>query len=142
MQTLQFHHVGMAVENIEESLAEYRSQGMIGSEPVEDRGLGVFVAFIRANSDEPIHLELVQPIEGRVGLSLKPFLKQKSPLYHLAYLCDTLNDIEAQTGTRPIAPATKAIAFGGRQIQFFMAASGLITEYIENDGRPWTVAMP
>lgn len=82
------HHIGIAVQDIEKSLAVYRDLlglQLEGLHEVEDQK--VITAFFPVGET---HIELIQPTEGNVGVT--KFLEKRGEGVH--HICFEVDDIE------------------------------------------------
>ena len=82
------HHIGIAVQDIEKSLAVYRDLlglELEGQHEVEDQK--VITAFFPVGET---HIELIQPMAGNVGVT--KFLEKRGEGVH--HLCFEVDDIE------------------------------------------------
>ena len=82
------HHIGIAVQDIEKSLAVYRDLlglELEGQHEVEDQK--VITAFFPVGET---HIELIQPMAGNVGVT--KFLEKRGEGVH--HICFEVDDIE------------------------------------------------
>jgi len=82
------HHIGIAVQDIEKSLAVYRDLlglELEGQHEVEEQK--VITAFFPVGET---HIELIQPTEGNVGVT--KFLEKRGEGVH--HICFEVDDIE------------------------------------------------
>lgn len=128
---MNFHHIGLAVSNIQEELKYYRSIGAVKVSPVyDDKIQNVKIVFFELGG---IRHELVAPLT--TGSPVDKFLKKKIRLYHTCF--EVLN-IEKErvmfqkTGALVILPPTKAIALENRLITFLLTPSGDLIELLES----------
>lgn len=114
----KLNHIGIAVKNIDESLAIYRDLlglELEGTQEVPDQK--VRTAFFPVGET---HLELIQPTEGNVGVA--KFLENRGEGVH--HLCLEVEDIEAalQTlkarGARLIDEMPREIEGGRKKMAF------------------------
>ncbi|MCB9425707.1 MAG: VOC family protein [Flavobacteriales bacterium] len=128
---LEFHHTGLLVSNIKESLPHYSD--IFSLENISDiytiESQKVKVCFIKNGLNS--HLELVEPIcEDSMVSGL---LKKRIGYYHIGYLT---NDVE-NTITKLEAlnyksmPIFESEAFEGRKCGFLFTPEGHLVEVIE-----------
>ncbi len=125
-----FHHVGLAVPDIDSSRAFFeRTLGAnVESEVFHDPLQGVRIQFIQAGG---LRIELLAP--AAAPCPLDGILKRGVGLYHAGYetveFDEKVRSIGA-SGMSLVSPPKPAVAFGGRRVAFFMGR-GLIIELIE-----------
>lgn len=128
---LQFHHVGLIVEDIHASAAQYgRVFGKEQvSEPVLVSSQQVYVCFIRNGAAS--FIELVQPAgEGSV---VNKLLKKNVSYYHVAYTVEHVAAaMEAfeKLDYKALEPF-QSEAFGGRTCVFLFSPEAHLVELIE-----------
>lgn len=127
----QFHHVGLLVDDIEESARQYGS--VFGSEqvgePIFVSSQQVKVCFIKNGVNS--FIELVQPT-GEDSVVSK-LLKKRVSYYHLAYTVKNIPEaITAfeQLGYRAMEVFSSE-AFGGRSCVFLFSPEAHLVELIE-----------
>lgn len=125
------HHVGIAVEELEEAKARYRLLGYTLEAEGAVEGQGVRVAMLKKGESR---LELLAPLgpETPVGR----FLKRRGPgLHHLAFATGEMEKdlarLEAQ-GARLIDPVPRP-GFGGHRVAFIHPSfsGGVLWELVE-----------
>ena len=128
---MNFHHIGLAVSNIQEELKHYRSIGAVKVSPIyDDKIQNVKIVFFELGG---IRHELVAPLT--TGSPVDKFLKKKIRLYHTCF--EVLN-IEKEsvmfkkTGALVILPPTKAIALENRLVTFLLTPFGDLIELLES----------
>jgi methylmalonyl-CoA/ethylmalonyl-CoA epimerase len=130
---MKFHHVGIVVENIERSAAQYRQ--LFGLEPISavviDPVQRVNVQFL-ASHGSTASVELVEPLPGESPA--RGALKKGGGLNHV---CFEVTDIEKSVrqaeleGVLCVCRPVQAAAFDGRRIAFlFYRGIGLV-EFVE-----------
>ena len=78
---MNFHHIGLAVSNIEEELKYYRSIGAVEISPTyDDKIQNVKIVFFKLGG---IRYELVAPLT--TGSPVDEFLKKRIRLYHTCF---------------------------------------------------------
>lgn len=128
---LQFHHVGLLVEDIEESARQYGSvfgSGQVG-EPIIVSSQQVKVCFIKNGVNS--FLELVQPT-GEDSVVSK-LLKKRVSYYHVAYTVKNIPEAIAsfeKLGYRAMEVFSSE-AFGGRSCVFLFSPEAHLVELIE-----------
>ena len=128
---MEFHHVGIAVNSIEESAKWYAGIGYSLTETIEDAIQNVCIAFLN-RGDSPL-LELVQPIDKtspicnilkKVGVSAYHFCYETSDLQK------TIAELEKQD-FRVLVEPVKAVAFNNRKISFLYHIDNGLIELLE-----------
>jgi len=113
-----FHHVGIAVQSIEETAKWYVGMGYSLTDTIEDPVQNVRIAFLKKD-DSPL-LELVQPVDKTSPVS-NILKKLGVSAYHFCYetteLQKTIEDLENQDFKILVEPV-EAIAFNYRKISF------------------------
>jgi methylmalonyl-CoA/ethylmalonyl-CoA epimerase len=130
---LKFHHVGIVVENIEQTALRYRE--LFGIEPVSpavaDSTQRVIVQFLASQADAT-SIELIEPLPGESPA--RRALEKGGGLNHLCFEVADLDEYmrHAQSkGVVCVCPPVPAVAFEGRRIAFlFYKGIGLI-EFVE-----------
>jgi hypothetical protein len=80
--------------------------------------------------DSP-RLELCEALPG--NNALEPWLKNGSPIYHLAYKVNLHSEeFKKNNHEKIVFPPTPALAFSGRKVWFTLRANRQLVEYIEN----------
>jgi methylmalonyl-CoA/ethylmalonyl-CoA epimerase len=131
-QTMRFHHVGIAVDNIQRAAAHYRDAlGItLTSEITEDEIQKVRVAFAQAG--DGVFIEFIEPMSDDSPVA--GVLKRKASLYHM---CFVVPDIDAaveracQAGARLVSSPKPARAFDGRRIAFIYLTDRSLVELLE-----------
>jgi methylmalonyl-CoA/ethylmalonyl-CoA epimerase len=115
---MEFHHVGIAVNSIEETAKWYVAMGYSLTKTIEDTVQNVHLAFLKRD-DSPL-LELVQPVDKNSPVS-NILKKVGVSAYHLCYETDNLQreieELENQD-FRVLVEPVEAIAFNHRKISF------------------------
>ena len=127
--TLKFHHIAVASENIEK---EFRSYSLLGyekeAEQFTDSIQGIIGQFIIAKNQP--RLELLQNAEN--SHTLDSWLEKGIKLYHYAYETDDMNKaIEFLTANRAklVSPQKKSVYFK-QNICFFILPNRFLIELI------------
>lgn len=127
---MHFHHVGIAVRNIDRS-AEAFAQAFgatLEEETFHDEHQRVRIRFLRIGD---LRVELLEP--AGEGSPLENILKRGIGIYHS---CHEVEDLDAtleqlkRDGVKVISPPKPAVAFGNRRVAFTMC-EGSIIELLE-----------
>jgi methylmalonyl-CoA/ethylmalonyl-CoA epimerase len=128
---MQFHHLGVACEDLDREAAAfaplgYRADGDDFRDPVQ----GIKGRFLVGAGPR---LELVAALNDRSTI-LSGILAQRIKLYHLAYSVPDMNAaleaLRAQRGKVVVQPSP-AVAFGGRDIAFLVMPNRVLVELIQ-----------
>ena len=128
-----YHHVGVAVQDLSESLNQYRA--LLGYKlidgPFVDKIQNVTVCFVSREPSDPV-LELVAPLEP--GSPIDKILKRGGGVYHICYsvpnLSQAIHHLEAN-GSMVLSGPVPAAAFGMREIAWVMTTPGLLVELLQ-----------
>lgn len=127
---LNFHHIGVATENIEK---EFESYQMLGyrkeGEFFEDHEQGIRGLFIVADGQP--RLELLENLSGSTTLDI--WIERKVKMYHFAYQVQNIEkvmDIFNKNKIKTISPL-KISAYFKKRISFLMVSSSFLVELIE-----------
>lgn len=120
---MNFHHIGIATDNIEDSLIELKKHLNIVevSKIVYDDNQDVNLCMITLKDNAKIEL-----ISGKI---VEKFLKKKQYLYHT---CFSVNDIDKtiknllSDGAFLIVPPKNAVLFNNKKVAFLMWNLGMI----------------
>ncbi len=132
---LIFHHIGVAVPDIQKALPIYQS--LFGYEvlsgPFDDPLQNVTVCFLGLpNSRNSFEIELVAPLTD--GSPIKNVLAKGGGTYHLCYsvldLTDALAEVKAK-GCLVLSEPVPAVAFGMRRIAWFLTPTRQLIELVE-----------
>ena len=128
---MEFHHVGIAVQSIEETAKWYVAAGYCLTATVEDAIQNVRIAFLKRN-DSPL-LELVEPAD-KTSPVCNILKKAGVSAYHFCYetnnMQETIEDLEKQDFKLLVEPV-KAIAFNNRKISFLYHINIGLIELLE-----------
>lgn len=131
MNTLTFHHTGLLVKNIEESLAHYSKVFCLDniSKIYSIHSQGVRVCFIKIG--EGSHLELVEPI-GEDSMVFK-MLKKRLSYYHIGYKVKNINTAvkELEELNYKAFKVFSSEAFEGKLCVFLYTPDAHLIELIE-----------
>lgn len=139
MTPLQFHHIGVAVADIDKALPHYRE--MLGytvvDGPYDDPIQRVKVAFItNPNAANPC-IELIAPLDKEAPVNR--YLSKDAGAYHL---CFTVDDMEAtlsavrSKGWMLISGPVPAVAFQMRRIAWLFMPTRQLVEVVERTKGP------
>lgn len=133
MNDFRFHHVGMAVQNLQTAIENYKN--LFGYElvsgPFDDPIQNVSVCFLSWGAGDPM-IELVAPLGPHSPVDL--FLKKGSGIYHICY---EVPDISAaikhmtSNGCMLLSGPVPAVAFAMRKIAWLMTETNLLVELLE-----------
>ena len=134
MEGFTFHHVGVAVRNLEESIPAYKN--LFGYEvtsgPFDDPIQHVSVCFLSRGEGDPA-IELVAPLGPNSPIDRT--LKKGGGTYHICYEVQNINDaIEHLTGqgSSLLSGPVPAVAFGLREIAWLMTNDAyLLVELVQ-----------
>jgi methylmalonyl-CoA/ethylmalonyl-CoA epimerase len=127
----RFHHIGVATESIARDETVYAQLGYEREgEEFIDSGQGVRGVFLVGPGPR---LELLEPYDG--SMTLEPWLRAGSRLYHQAYEVDDLDaslgsarkDLRAHVLRAPMPSP----AFGGRPVSFLILRNRSVIELIQ-----------
>ena len=127
------HHIGVVVADIEKAAQEYvdRFGYERQTDVIHDPTQTAFVLFLRLPGDSVL-VELVAP--DRAESKLTQALRRGGGLNHICYAS---RDLEAACqalrarGCFQVQPPTPAVAFGGRQIAWFVTPDGSRVELVD-----------
>jgi methylmalonyl-CoA/ethylmalonyl-CoA epimerase len=136
--SFSFHHVGVAVANLQQAAAFYSSAfgfEMV-SGPFEDPIQKVAVCFLARSSDAIAPLELISPLVDTCPIN--NYLKKEIGAYHLCYevadISRTLAHLRANK-CLIIGKPVPAVAFNGRKIAWCYTPTNQLVELIDT-GKP------
>lgn len=117
MTPLRFHHVGVGTLRFEEAITVYVGLGYTLVAVVDDGGLGVRVALLRA-SDGPL-IEVVAPLGPDGPLAAHLARRVLPSPFHTCYATPDLDESSAalrERGFLPLGEPRPALAFKGARI--------------------------
>jgi methylmalonyl-CoA/ethylmalonyl-CoA epimerase len=138
MKLEKIHHVGIAVESIEESLRFHID--VLGmkqvSEVVFDELQNVKVVLLSPSGDSSADFALVELVESVGSSPVDQILKQRNHLYH--YCVEVQNIEESLNEARKkhciiVLKPTPAKLFEGRRIAFVWTPSQYLLEFLEKE---------
>ncbi len=130
----KFHHVGIAVDDLENSISLFKNIGFTTeTKEITDEIQGIKLIFM---TNHFFRIELIANLDDSKMIS--PWLKtSKIRPYHFAYLVsDLFKSIQYMTekGFKLIKEPVTAKAFGGRLIAFLISKELFMVELIEDIG--------
>lgn len=129
---LAFHHIGIGTTRLEEAIERYLALGHELLLRVDDPGINVRIAFVRAPGSPLI--ELVAPLGPGGPLHGLIARKVVPGPYHTCYAVQAMSEASAflrERGFMPITEATPAVAFGGKPVAFFFEKDVGLVELVE-----------
>jgi methylmalonyl-CoA/ethylmalonyl-CoA epimerase len=133
MENFVFHHVGIAVRDMQTALPAYKH--LFGydliSGPFDDPIQKVSVCFLSRGQGDPV-LELVAPLEANSPIAR--VLKAGGGPYHICY---QVPDIKAaiehltKNGSMLVSGPVPAVAFEMREIAWVMTGAHLLVELLQ-----------
>lgn len=134
METFAFHHLGIAVVDIDSALGFY--QTALGfaqvSNTVCDPIQKVKVCFLSNSQSSNLKLELISPLES--ASPVNGYLSKGIGAYHICYeverIEDALKALRAK-GCALVAPPVPAVAFNGRRIAWCFLPTRHLVELVE-----------
>ncbi len=131
LMKIELDHIGYATKSISKSLKTFRALGYEEDGPILiDELLGVKIQFINQPLHHGARIELVENLPGAIKQPVSVILKQRSGLYHLAYLVDSIRDFSEANDLRKVNNCGPAVAFDNRHVQFFISRDGGLLELI------------
>lgn len=127
---LQFHHIGIACQDIESHAHWIRQAFSVCQESDITWDPEQQVNLLMIELEDGSRIELVQ------GDTVKGFLEKEVSFYHVCY---ATNDIEqainrfVNQGAVLVSPAKPAILFGGKRVAFLQTAMGLVELLEDSD---------
>jgi methylmalonyl-CoA/ethylmalonyl-CoA epimerase len=134
MGSFKFSHLGVAVSDIEPTLAEYQSifGYKVRSGPFDDPIQKVSVCFLTTGEPGDVTIELVAP--AGEDSPIKKFLMKGIGAYHFCYevddICEALQHVRSH-GCLVIQEPASAVAFAGRRIAWFYTPTRQLVELVE-----------
>jgi methylmalonyl-CoA/ethylmalonyl-CoA epimerase len=133
MNPFHFHHLGVAVPELEKSIPVYRNQFgyELVSGPFDDPIQKVSVCFLSRGGEDMV-IELVAPLGPDSPVNRT--LKKGGGAYHICY---EVPDIQAaikhltEQGAMLLSGPVPAVAFNQREIAWLMAQPNLLVELLQ-----------
>lgn len=138
MSALDFHHVGVAVADIDKALPHYRE--ILGytevDGPYDDPIQRVRVAFLTSPAASNPCIELIAPLDKDAPVNR--YLSKDAGAYHLCFTVDdmeaTLQQVRAK-GWMLISGPVPAVAFQLRRIAWLFMPTRQLVELVERNQR-------
>ena len=129
---MEFHHLGIIVDDLKNSTIEFEESigGSKEGKEILDEGIGVTIQFIKDPSG--ILYELVQPIDE--DSKIFSVLKTNNHLHHIAYKVDLIEERVKELRNKRFGPLTKlmkAKAFEDKRVVFLLSPNKYIVELVE-----------
>ena len=128
-----FHHVGVAVRNLQMAIPEYET--LFGynlqSGPFDDPIQNVSVCFL-SRGDGDTTIELVAPLGP--DSPIDRILKKGGGTYHVCYQVDDINQAMGHltgNGSFLVSGPVPAVAFEMREIAWLITGTGLLVELVQ-----------
>lgn len=131
-----FHHLGVAVRDIEKALPIYADlmNYRLYDGPYEDPIQRVKVAFLRREGTHDPVIELVAP--GTDDSPVNNYLRKEVGAYHMCFEVHTIEQTLAELRTRGcvlVASPAPAVAFKGRKIAWLFTPTRQLIEVLERE---------
>ena len=132
---MRLSHVGIIVKDIEEGIKHHEKLfGMSQIGPiVEDHNQKVKVVLVAQSDDDPVKIELIQPMTPDSPVS--QLLKKRQSLYHLCFEVDDIEKAKKQAranGAITVSQPTPAELFDGRDICFLFTPDHYLIELVQS----------
>ncbi len=134
MTDLTFHHLGVAVPDLDDAITTYESifGYLLTAGPFADPVQQACVCFLQPqHNGEPL-IEAIAPLGE--GSRVQRLIDKGAGAYHAGYetddLDDTIADVRAK-GCLLIGEPTPAVAFDGRRIAWFYTPARQLVEVVE-----------
>lgn len=135
MQPLSFEHIGVAVENLQQSIDSYRE--LFGyrvlSGPFCDSIKRVTVCFLGTGEPHGVVIELVAALTD--DAPIKRLLTRGGGAYHICYAIADIEQAVADfraKGSLIVTPPVPAVAFAGRRIAWLYTPGRQLVELLED----------
>lgn len=132
LEDFRFHHIGIAVNDIEETASIYLSAGYEKTETVYDPIQNVHICFLRKEG-MPV-LELLAPNDESSPV-YKILQKNGVTSYHICYEVENMDDAVARLRKMRYVATSKpvpAVAIGGRKVCFLYNKKIGLIELVES----------
>jgi methylmalonyl-CoA/ethylmalonyl-CoA epimerase len=133
MHRFAFHHVGVAVRDLQKAIPDYKN--LFGYEvvsgPFDDPIQAVSVCFMGRGAGDPV-IELVAPLGP--GSPVDGVLKKGGGTYHICYRVPDIRAAIAHLtghGSILVSGPVPAVAFEMREIAWLMTETGLLAELVQ-----------
>lgn len=133
MDEFEFHHVGVAVRNLEEAILNFKNlfHYKLISGPFDDPIQNVKVCFLSRSEADTV-IELVAPLGPNSPIDLT--LKKGGGTYHVCYQVPDIRaaiDRLSEQGSFLLSGPTPAVAFDMREIAWLMTEVNLLVELVQ-----------
>lgn len=130
---MQFHHLGIIVDDLKDSTIELEESigGIREGKEILDEGIGIRIQFIKDQSG--LLYELIQPIDK--DSKVFSALKTNNHLHHIAYKVDFIEQRLKELRNEGFGPLTrllKAKAFNNKRVVFLLSPNKYIIELVES----------
>ena len=130
---MRFHHIGIAVSNIDEERSFYEGLGgIVCSNTVIDQRQKVRLQLINMGGQL---LELVSPIEKNIPSPVDNYVRRRIRIYHTCYeVIDIYQGIAEfqDKGCIEVVKPTPAILFNERLVAFMLTPKGDLIELLNS----------
>ncbi len=129
--SLKFHHIGVAVFSIEKTAKFYTDAGYVKTDTVFDPIQRVNICFLAKDGMPTV--ELLEPVDETSPVN-DALRKNGVAPYHTCYEASDLTQTAVELRKKrifPLGEAAKAVAFGGRKVQFFYNKNIGLIEIVE-----------
>jgi methylmalonyl-CoA/ethylmalonyl-CoA epimerase len=133
MERLTFHHVGIAVRDLQEAIPSYKN--LFGYEivsgPFDDPIQNVSICFLSRGAGDAM-IELVAPLGPNSPIDVT--LKKGGGTYHICYKVDDINAAIRhliEHGSMLLSGPVPAAAFEMREIAWLMTEAYLLVELLQ-----------
>ena len=133
MLEFEFHHIGIATNNIQVETQFYEALGYNKEGKIfEDSVFGIKGLFLtKFNSPR---VEIVEKYND--SSVLQPWLKSGSPFYHLAFLVNDYSFNHQIDIGKIVFESEESVAFPNRKIRFVLGSGRKLVEYIYKQNAP------
>jgi methylmalonyl-CoA/ethylmalonyl-CoA epimerase len=128
----EFHHIGIGTTRFDEAIERYAALGHDLLLRVDDPGINVRIAFVKA-ARGPL-IEIVAPLGDNGPLHSLIARKVVPGPYHTCYAVQAMPEAGAalrRLGFMPVSEPTPAVAFGGKPVAFFFERDVGLVELVE-----------
>lgn len=131
LSEFKFHHLGIAVHNIDETANYYVESGYEKSEPIYDNIQNVKICFLKKKGMPT--LELIAPVNENSPIN-QTLNKMGVTPYHCCYSVNDLDNAVKRLKTKKyivLAKPVEACALGGKRICFLFNNNVGLIELVE-----------
>ena len=131
---MRFHHIGIAVSNIEKEVPLYILLGakLVGDAVLDPRQK-VRLQLLEMGGQL---IELVSPIEKDIPSPVNGYIQRKIRIYHTCYEVIDINQAitkSLESGCIEVVKPTPAVLFGERLVAFVMTPKGDLIEFLNGE---------